>query len=585
MMRPRALFMLLLVFILCGLPLAAQGAPQAKTPVETAAAGAPVETVAARTPAGTVAAGAPAGALETLSEILQSIQLLQMELRQKEAEYVRAETEDKKARLAGNIRILNVQLDARGREFDAIAAGFDMAEAAGEEAFDFKREAMEVVRPLIEELKKVTKRPREIERLRKQLAEDEKTTATARAAAANLDRLLAADDGGDADLKLRLSDLRQEWMERERESRRRITTLRYQLDQKLAASGSAWHALRTGARGFFQTRGLNILMAVALFLVIFGVMRFAYWRIYRISQGGDGSDTRSFYHRLFQTLYHILTFLISIGAALFLLYNTGDWLLLSIVIILLLGMAWAARNAFSMFWEQSKFLLNVGTVREGERMVYDGIPWKVAALNIQTALVNPALRGGLIRLPLKSLVGLQSRPFDPEESWFPSREGDFLLLADGQYGKVLTQTPEMVTMEVMGGCRKTYPTADFLSQTPINLSLGGFGLAVTFGIGYGHLAAIARKIPEQLRERLEAGIAAESFGPQLKSLLVEFKEAGASSLDLLIWAGFTGEAASSYWAIGRAIQRITVEACNEHGWDIPFPQITVHQAAGLSRFT
>jgi small-conductance mechanosensitive channel len=61
-------------------------------------------------------------------------------------------------------------------------------------------------------------------------------------------------------------------------------------------------------------------------------------------------------------------------------------------------------------------------------------------------------------------------------------------------------------------------------------------------------------------------------------VLVEFDHAGASSLDVAIFALFSGEAAPSYYKMRRLLNRLAVEACNRHGWTIPFTQLTVHQA-------
>lgn len=251
-------------------------------------------------------------------------------------------------------------------------------------------------------------------------------------------------------------------------------------------------------------------------------------------------------------------------------------MLLSLSIIFFIGVAWTARNGIAIFWEQAKFMLNIGTVRDGERLVYDGVPWQVTSLNLLTTLENSELQGGLRRLPLNALTGLQSRPFTEDELWFPTRKGDFVVLADNSFGKVVTQTPEMVTLEVLGGCRKTYPCSSFLSQNPINLSINNFGVSITFGMDYDHQSVITKKIPETLYQILEKELVKEEFGPHLVEFIVQFKEAAASSLDLIIWAKFSGQAAEYYYAIGRALQRITVEACNQHGWGIPFTQITVH---------
>ena len=64
----------------------------------------------------------------------------------------------------------------------------------------------------------------------------------------------------------------------------------------------------------------------------------------------------------------------------------------------------------------------------------------------------------------------------------------------------------------------------------------------------------------------------------MRSVKVEFKAAATSSLDYLVLADFSGDAASRQAALERMIQEACIEVCNEQGWDIPFPQMVVHQA-------
>jgi len=52
--------------------------------------------------------------------------------------------------------------------------------------------------------------------------------------------------------------------------------------------------------------------------------------------------------------------------------------------------------------------------------------------------------------------------------------------------------------------------------------------------------------------------------------------AGASSLDLVVIADFSGEIAPYHNILKRLITRMIIEACNENNWNIPFPQLTVH---------
>jgi hypothetical protein len=137
------------------------------------------------------------------------------------------------------------------------------------------------------------------------------------------------------------------------------------------------------------------------------------------------------------------------------------------------------------------------------------------------------------------------------------------------------QTPEMVQLVLLGGSRKTYPTIDFLHQAPTNLSMN-FRLSVTFGIDYEHQAQSTQEIPSTLENMLRKALHAAGYNKTLLNLKVEFKEAGASSLDLAILADFSGDVAKDYLSLSRFLQRLAVDACNTHNWSIPFTQITVH---------
>ena len=513
--------------------------------------------------------------LSTLTDIMQSMDDLQKSLDGKKNDYKNAETDEKKAKITDQMNEIIRVLERRQKEFESIAVGGDVDDVTSRplKAFDLQSEIQEIFRPFIEELKNITSHPRELERLRKEISFYEKQLLTVQQGLVNAKELTTA--ATDPRLKKRLLLIENEWQEKEKELIRQITKSKFQLEQKTDSKKSIVKVVQGAGNDFFKTRGINLLFVVLTFFGVFILFRLIYWWVYKIKRSKPDTP-RSFYSRLFQVGYHFFTFFIAVSSSLFLLYSFGDWMLLSLSIIFFIGIAWTARNGIAIFWEQAKYMLNIGTVRDGERLVYDGVPWQVTSLNLLTTLENPELQGGVRRLPLNALTGLQSRPFTEDELWFPTRKGDFVVLADNSFGKVVTQTPEMVTLEVLGGCRKTYPCSAFLSQNPINLSINNFGVSITFGMDYDHQSVITKKIPETLYRILEKELVKEDFGPHLIEFIVQFKEAGASSLDLIIWAKFSGQAAEYYYAIGRALQRITVDACNQHGWGIPFPQITVH---------
>ncbi|MDB4586103.1 hypothetical protein N9085_04685, partial [Akkermansiaceae bacterium] len=114
-------------------------------------------------------------------------------------------------------------------------------------------------------------------------------------------------------------------------------------------------------------------------------------------------------------------------------------------------------------------------------------------------------------------------------------------------------------------------------MAPTNLSRN-FRINSIFGIDYQHQGISTSEVPLIFETRLNQELI-EMLGNNLvKNVSVQFKSAGASSLDYEVLADFTGEAASKYSQLHRIIQRVCVDVCNEQDWGIPFTQITVHQA-------
>lgn len=155
-----------------------------------------------------------------------------------------------------------------------------------------------------------------------------------------------------------------------------------------------------------------------------------------------------------------------------------------------------------------------------------------------------------------------------------------MLLPDGNFGLVVRQTLDTVELKILGS-PVLFPSADFHAMNARNLSREGFGMAVTFGIDYRHQAICLDQVPQRFEFAVEQALKARDLGEHLTGLLVDFKEAGANSLDYLIYVSMAGGAAGSYFTVGRVVQQACVAVCNEAGWGIPFAQLTVHQGEGF----
>lgn len=530
---------------------------------------------AAKTPA-EAGAGEDAVTIETLNTLILNRREIAEQIRVLKQERDRAKSEEEKAAANGALDQLRTKLADIESDLESIATGVDMESflSKPKEKIDWKEELLTLVTPLLSELKQATDRPRQLERLRGEIQYQKHQLATVTSAIGHVDALLKTKRKGDARLKASLTEIREKWVEREQQISDRLKVNEYQLDKLLSQRQSLFETSQEAMKVFFKSRGKNFVFAAAAFIAAFFIMRYTHRLVYRYSPIHRAGQ-RTFFIRVTDVAYHILTAVGATCALLFVLYTVGDWLLLSFAIIFILGIAWTAKAGMPIFWRQVQLMLNLGTVRENERILFNGVPWRVVSLNVYAMLENPALKPSLLRVPLRDLLDLNSRVFDPEEPWFPCHIHEWVVLSDGTWGQVVSQSPEMVQLALRGGGRITYQTPDFLGLSPRNLSRN-FRIKILFGLDYALQARITREIPEQLEAFLKERMSETGYFPDMIALKVEMAEAGASSLDLAILADFEGKLAPYYRILHRLLTRLIVDACNEHGWNIPFPQITVH---------
>ena len=513
---------------------------------------------------------------ETLGNLFDAMTEVQGLIEDKRSEWEEVTVEEQRRELEVEVEGLKARLSGLVTDFEKLATGVDKTEFddAGSEVIDLNEEFRALLRPVVGELKAATSKPRELEEMRSMVEMLTQRKALANRAVARLMPLRELSEG--SELGEELGGLQAEWERRLLESDSQMQALTLRIEERTAERGSMWSLVSETVARFCTTRGRNMLMALLAFMGTLIVSRGLFRLLERYGPLHRKRQS-SFLVRIIDVSFGVISIVLSAIVAFGVLYATGDWVMLTIGIFFLLGVAWAAKNTLPAVYEQLKLVLNLGPVREGERIVFGGIPWRVDELGFYCEFTNPELTGGLLRLPLRNLIDEHSRPFHEKEHWFPTSANDWVLLGDGTYGKVVSQTPEQVVVLKLGGSRATYPTASFLELNPENLS-GNFRVRVTFGIDYAHQADVTTSIPEIFRERIEADLAEYAGEDGLVSLKVEFKEAGASSLDLAVLADMSGKMGSRYQFLQRRIQRVCVDVCNEKGYGIPFTQITVHQA-------
>ncbi len=514
--------------------------------------------------------------LSSLKAVIEPLQGATTELDKLQREFGQAATPEAKREIQVRIDSERERVRQLRGNFQDILGGSEAAEYDEIVTPDttLQNQLGELLQPIVGTLREATSTPRELEALRKSL---DTWTERKRKADIVVNRIgVVTARNTDPSLAPELEEARRMWTGRSAEAAGQMSVLRAQIDERERQQKPMWSTLSGAFGDFFRSRGLNLLLALLAAVAGFIAVRRIYASVRRytpVHRHGKGSLTS----RISDVLSFALAGLVAIIGIILVFYVRGDWLLLTLVVVMLVGVAWAGKAALPPYIEQIRMILNLGSVREDERIIHRGLPWRVASIGFFTTVTNPSLQGGVLRIPIRDLMDMTSREPDPKEPWFPTEKDDWVVLADGTYGKTVTQTPEQVVVLKLGGSLKTYPTGDFLEQSPENLS-HGFRVSCTFGIDYRHQEAAAEKIPTHLAQALTSALVADVGREAVRSVKVEFSEAAASSLNYRILADFDGSMGARYQALHRKIQQVCLETCNAHGWVIPFTQITVHQA-------
>jgi small-conductance mechanosensitive channel len=490
-------------------------------------------------------------------------------------------TEDAKPALEKKLLSVNDEIALLEKTFEQIAIGDVDLSVLGvqEKKFDWREELVLIVQPLIENIKGLTEKPRKIESLRRIIEEKAAAVEASQAALKSIERLLEKAENKDVEQKL--NEIKLEWLDKKNELERESQLAEFQLNS-LEGKNVRWLDIaKRSLTDFVTGRGLTIVLVVLVSLLIWAMMAGLLWLFkYRSEESADRSV--KVHYRLAAYAYRALTALLIAIGIMSVLYLRQDLLLLAIVVLILVGLALAFKNLLPRYIAEGRLLLNMGSVRERERVMYNGIPWRVSSINMYSRLVNPKISGSL-RVPISELHGLISRP-SRNESWFPSSAGDWILNDDQRPLCVVNQGPEMVELRDLDRVNHFMATPDYFNAGFRNLSSGeNFRVAVRFGIDYALQRMDVAAACKKFTAGLEKNFSSAPFKDDVQEVRVEFDSAGDSSLNYVLFVILKPNAARHHNRVKRRIQAACVTVCNEEGWGIPFPQLTVHRPDGEVR--
>jgi cbb3-type cytochrome oxidase subunit 3 len=441
----------------------------------------------------------------------------------------------------------------------------DTFDSQKRQTFDWKDELKELIEPLVREIKQMTSHPREIDHLETEIENLENQLDIAKKANNRL-KTIMPHIKSDA-LQNEINQIHVNWKNRYREIKTRLNISQQKLKQIQMKKKNLSEHLHELMQLFFKSRGRNMVFALLFFALTWFLMHQLQTKIHLTRP--FQKHPRSVYIRTFDLIYWIATFISSLVALLLVLYFCGDWFLLSLFIIFIVGIAWASNHALPRYWKQARIILNLGPVREGELVLYKGIPYRVSRINLASELTNSHLEGGVIQLPLKDLLDMRSRPIATNECWFPTKLGDTILLPEDTIGTIITQTPEFVRIKLIGEQIQTYATDQYLKLSPINLS-NGFRVVANIHFNENHQSRLIDKMIETLTLSVQTEIEQHAFYEWVLSVKTILSEVGPVAFQLKIIVYLKGEASLFYEDIKNMILSSCISTCNENQWPIAF---------------
>ncbi len=476
---------------------------------------------------------------------------------------------------------LLLRLDGINQNFENIATRLqaDELNVGKDDDKEWFDQIQAITKPVLDALSDVTAKPRRIEHLKKKIEKLSSQQQQVESARANIDLLLAA-NAKDKDRSPEQIKAYQQHLQKLRKKydpelvRLNLKEARRALEYETVNTEPLMDTATSAIQQFFKSRGRNLLITIGVFLSLWWLlMRF------RVLFSGKRKifNLPQWMNKVLMTIYSILVLLFCIISSMVTLYILNDWLLLSIVILFMIAVAWASRQLIPRMFQEVRLAMNLGTVKEHERLIWNGVPWLVENIGLQATLTNDSLQGGMVQLPVGDLVGLHSRPVVDDEPWFPTKPEDWVLLADDTYGQVETQTLEQVILLLKGETRKTYTTLEFLALTPRNISCG-FRYETRFGLDYSLQPQICDQIPEMFQKGLHQHLAShfESEEPDIKNIEIAFDHASGSSLILKFLIDIDGRLGGQYVETLNEIQNTLVKICNENNLKIPVSQLALN---------
>lgn len=440
---------------------------------------------------------------------------------------------------------------------------------------DYIQEIQDLLGPAFDTVQRISEKPRKIEALRKELQIYNQKLALTQSALKSIEIVEGSKDFQALlpDIKDFLDDAAYNVEDLNQELKLKVERLNRELAELTKDDKSLIEAFTDLFKQFLSERGKHLAISLLIFISIIWLMSSLKNRVVlNLARRG----TVEWFYKPFSALYGFFTFLTALTVSILSLYLMGDWVLFTLIILFISAVLWGSKSYLHKYLAQGRLILNLGTIKEGELVIFRDIPWKVKNINFVTIFENEYLDSSNVRVEISQIFHMHSRKILSNEQWFPTKTNDWVLLSDGTYGQIKMQTIEQIIIEIKGHERKYLTTSDYLSLRPVNLS-HGFTLEIIWNLDYQDMHSLLDQILPRFKTLLAEKIREHGLQSEKHSLV--FHSAGTHSLNLYLEASFSGNQAGRRIELQCELNQIMLEVTVALKLNIPFQQLVVHQAS------
>lgn len=474
------------------------------------------------------------------------------------------------------------QLDQQKRNFERMfertALGglevelFDISDNEEEEIlhYDWQKELIKIVQPVFSSLQNLTESQRKRDFIRTTRAELEQNLIAIDEALIHLNEIDES-ELNPASLK-QLDKIKNSWEIKRAYYANQLELINLQY-RELEKEGTLSERITQGTWNFITNEGKILLYSLGTF---FGLLYIFSWILRRLVkrherkvQENRHTKRANLPWRLMLLLYEIFSFIIAFSAMLVILHSSGNMVLFGFAILIILAMLISFRNSVPAYFKRLRTFLNMGLAREGERVMYQGIPWEIEHINLYSVfLYNPLLDNGRIRLTIDLLENMISRDVPHDEAYYPTKAGDIVII-DSIYAEIVRQTPETIYLNSYGAAIE-YGTEEFVNRKPKNIT-DGYAASTQFVLDQDHRHDDIDAILEALKVTATAEIEKD---PEMAATVlgVHSNYRGINPYGDLIFGmsiSFGPNAAGYYNSAPRLLQRSALIAAEKNQWKLP----------------